>query len=167
MRQTAYTRSREAGNGFPEHARDEAREATSLGQDTREAAGQGRGPMRARAAPVAGLEPFAVEVQWRDDVATVQPRGELDAATVETLRNALDDINGAGRLVLDLRGLSFIDSTGLHLLVALHQRAQREGFKLTLVAPAPPVDRAIQLCGLDASLPFVSPVDALDAEPGE
>jgi anti-anti-sigma factor len=67
-------------------------------------------------------------------------------------------------VVLDLRHLSFIDSTGLHLLVALHQRAQRDGLQLTLVAPAAPVDRAIQLCGLDKKLPFVAVVDA---EPGE
>jgi anti-sigma B factor antagonist len=101
--------------------------------------------------------PFSVEVQRHDDVAIVEPRGELDVATVETLRAALDDINGVGRLVLDLRGLSFIDSTGLHLLVALDQRAERDGFQLALVAPAPPGDRAIQVCGLGKTLPFVSP----------
>ena len=92
----------------------------------------------------ADLAPFAVEVQRRDDVVIVEPRGELDVATVETLGAAVDDIGGAGRLVLDLRGLSFIDSSGLHLLIALHQRAQRDGFQLALVAPAPPADRAIQ-----------------------
>jgi anti-sigma B factor antagonist len=105
----------------------------------------------------ADLAPFAVEVQRRDDVVIVEPRGELDIATVEMLGAALDDIKSAKRLMLDLRGLSFIDSSGLHLLVALHQRAQRNGFQLALVAPAPPVDRAIQVCGLGDSLPFVSP----------
>jgi anti-sigma B factor antagonist len=125
------------------------------------------------------LEPFAVEVQRRKHVAIVQPRGELDLATVETLRSALDEaiaetlsaalggMEHGARLVLDLRGLSFIDSTGLHLLVALDQRAQRDGFQLTLLAPAAPIDRAIQLCGLDQSLPFAAPVDAVATEPGE
>jgi anti-anti-sigma regulatory factor len=47
--------------------------------------------------------------------------------------------------------------TGLHLLAAVHQRAERDGFQLTLVAPAAPIDRAIQLCGLDQVLPFVAP----------
>ena len=102
------------------------------------------------------LVPFSVDVQQRDGVAIVEPRGELDVATVETLRAVLDDIKGAGRLVLDLRGLSFIDSTGLHLLVALDQRAERDGFQLALVAPAAPIDRAIHVCGLDKTLPFVS-----------
>ena len=58
--------------------------------------------------------------------------------------------------MLDLRNLSFIDSTGLHLLVALHQRAQRDAFELMLIAPPAPLDRAIRLCGLDEALPFVS-----------
>ena len=102
----------------------------------------------------------------------MEPRGELDLATVETLRSVLDEaiagtLNTARRLVLDLRGLSFIDSTGLHLLVALDQRAQRDAFELTLLAPAAPIDRAIQLSGLDRILPFAAPVDAVDTDPGE
>ena len=123
------------------------------------------GRRRSGSARAVGPEPFAVEVQRRDDVAIVQPRGELDIATVETLRAALDGIENPGRLVLDLRGLSFIDSTGLHLLVALHQRAQRDEFQLTLLAPAAPTDRAIQLCGLYEVLPFVAAVDAEPREP--
>ena len=69
------------------------------------------------------------------------------------------------RVVLDLRGLSFIDSNGLHLLVALDQRAARDGFLLTLLAPAAPIDKPIQLCGLDQVLPFVAPDDAAHGEP--
>jgi anti-sigma B factor antagonist len=101
-------------------------------------------------------EPFAVEVQRRGDVAIVRPRHELDLTTIGTLRAALDGIKGSARLVLDLRDLSFMDSTGVHLLLELHQRARHRGFELSLVAPAPPADRAIRLCGLDEELPFVS-----------
>ena len=123
------------------------------------------------------LEPFAVEIQRRKHVTIVQPRGELDLATAETLRStldaaiaetlnaALDGMEHGARLVLDLRGLSFIDSTGLHLLVALDQRAARDGFLLRLLAPAAPIYRAIQLCGLDQVLPFVAPADAAHGEP--
>jgi len=127
----------------------------------------GRAAASAWAVEVSRLEPFAVDVQRRDDVAIVQPRGELDLATVQTLRAALDDINDAGRLVLDLRGLSFLDCAGLHLLVALHQRAQRDGFQLALLAPAAPADKPIKLLGLDRALPFAAPDDALDRQPGE
>jgi len=105
-------------------------------------------------------KPFAVDVQRRSDVAVVQPHGELDIATVDMLRAALDEVENAERLVLDLRGLSFMDSTGLRLLVALHRRAQRDRFQLTLVAPAAPADVAIQVSGLDRALPFVAADDA-------
>ncbi len=126
------------------------------------------------AAEMLDLEPFAVEVQRRDRVTIVRPRGELDMATVEalrtklevaiaeTLRAALDGFESGARLVLDLRRLSFIDASGLHLLVALGERAQRDGFLLTLIAPAAPIDRAIQLCGLDQALPFAPAHDAVD-----
>ena len=119
------------------------------------------------------LEPFAIEVQRREHVAIVRPRGELDLATVKALRSRLDaaiaetlravldaGMETVARVVLDLRGLSFIDSTGLHLLIALDQRAAREGFLLTLLAPAAPIDRTIRLCGLDQALPFVVADDA-------
>ena len=126
----------------------------------------GRAPT-ARAAVLSALVPFAVEVQRREHVTTVRPRGELDLTTAETLRGALDaaisESPRAARLVLDLRGLSFMDSTGLHLLVALNKRAQRDGFQLTLIAPAAPTARAIRLSGLDQTLPFAAPVDAVDA----
>jgi anti-sigma B factor antagonist len=105
-------------------------------------------------------QPFAVDVQRRDDVAFVRPQGELDLATVESLRAALDGIENAERLVLDLRGLTFLDSTGLRLLVTLHQRSHRDGFQLTLIAPAGPADRAIELSGLDQVLPFAAADDA-------
>jgi anti-sigma B factor antagonist len=124
----------------------------------------------ARAIEMSELEPFAIDVQRREHVAIVQPRGDLDLATVETLRSRLDaaiaetlravlddGMETAARVVLDLRGLSFIDSTGLHLLVALEQRAACDGFLLTLLAPAAPIDRTIRLCGLDQALPFVAP----------
>jgi anti-anti-sigma factor len=134
-------------------------------------------PSPPSAAEISAPESFAVEVQRRTHVAIVQPRGELDLATVETLRSALDaaiaeilsaaldGMETGARLVLDLRGVSFIDSSSLHLLVTLDQRAQRDGFQLTLLAPAAPIDRAIQICGLDRILPFASPVDALETEP--
>jgi anti-sigma B factor antagonist len=147
-----------------------------------EASGQSadRAPhvLSVRAGEISDLDPFAVEVQRRDHVTLVQPRGELDLATIDTLRSTLDaaiaetlhaalsGIETGARLLLDLRGLSFIDSNGLHLLMALDERSQRDGFQLTLLAPAAPIDRAIQVCGLDQVLPFVAP-DALEREPAK
>jgi anti-anti-sigma factor len=132
---------------------------------------------RPLAAETSHLQPFGVEVQRRTHVTIVQPHGELDLATVDTLRSALDGaiaetlsaaldgMENGSRLVLDLRSLSFIDSNALHLLVALDQRAQRDGFQLTLLAPVAPIDRAIQVSGLDRILPFAALVDVVETEP--
>lgn len=126
----------------------------------------GRHTAADRPADLAGPEPFVVGVERRaDDVVIVRPRGELDLASEQTLRTTLDAIERARRLVLDLRGLSFIDCAGLHLLVALHERAQRDGSELAIIAPAAPTDRPIRLLGLDATLPFVTPADAADGGP--
>lgn len=132
---------------------------------SRAAADNGRRTGSGRTLETADRERFFIEVERRDDVTIVRPRGDLDLATAGPLHSALNGIEHAKQLVLDLRGLSFIDSTGLHLLVALHKRAQRDGFQLTLVAPAAPVDKAIQLCGLDETLPFVEVVEPVQSEP--
>jgi anti-sigma B factor antagonist len=148
------------------HSSESDRHRELTGVDTTRSSSNGaRRTGSARAVEVARPRPFAVDVQRRNDVAIVRPHGELDIATVETLRAALDGIENAGRLVLDLRGLSFIDATGLRLMVALHQRAQRDGFQLTLVAPAAPANRALRLSGLDQALPFVATGDADYLEP--
>jgi anti-sigma B factor antagonist len=113
-----------------------------------------------RSAKPSRPHPFTVDVQRRNGSAIVRPHGELDLATVAPLLAALEDIENAGRLVLDLRGLTFLDSSGLRMLVSLHRRSQRDGFQLMLVAPGAPADRAIQLSGLDHVLPFVAADDA-------
>lgn len=179
----ARIRTPEDGTRFPmsfparQSAAPEGRAQLTVVKPGRSLPDQARRAVSTRAAELSDLEPFAVEVQRRDHVTIVQPRGELDVATVETLRTtldvaiaetlraALDGFETGARLVLDLRRLSFIDSTGLHLLVALDQRAQRDGFLLTVIAPAAPNDRAIQLCGLDQVLPFEPADDTVDSDP--
>jgi anti-anti-sigma factor len=101
-------------------------------------------------------EILAVDVRWTGDTAVIQPWGELDVASADRLRKALDEVCAPRCLVLDMRGLRFIDSTGMHLLTELNERATRERFELQLVAPHPPVDRAIRMCRLDQHLPFVA-----------
>jgi len=65
-------------------------------------------------------------------------------------------ITGPKRLIVDLRGLTFMDSTGVRLLIELHRSTQRDAVQLSLVRPPAPVDTTIQTCGLDTMLPFVA-----------
>jgi len=63
-------------------------------------------------------ETLSIVSELREDAHYVAPSGELDIATVELLERALLEVERAdsARIVLDLSGVSFIDSTGLRLL---------------------------------------------------
>src|SRR6476620_1427596 len=100
-----------------------------------------------------------VGVRRRADRATVHPHGDLDLVSAPALQAALDGVVGARRVVLDLSGVSFVDSAAVHVLVDVDRRARRDGFELSLVPPAPPADLAIELCGLYETLPFTSAPD--------
>ena len=62
---------------------------------------------------------------------------------------------GVRDLTIDLRKLSFMDSSGLRLLVILNERARNEGWMLRLLKPADPVLTILVLTGADKNLPFV------------
>jgi anti-sigma B factor antagonist len=83
--------------------------------------------------------------------------GELDLTSctaVETeLRSA--EAGHAERIVVDLSRLDFIDSTGIGLLVAAQRRSDEDSGRLRLIrSRSVDVDRLLELCGLDRSLPF-------------
>lgn len=75
--------------------------------------------------------------------------GEIDASTAPTLEKAFDDLpDGNGRVVLDLSDVSFIDSSGLRVLIALARRADEEGRPVVLDRPSPAVARLLDITGL-------------------
>ncbi|MEU0032074.1 STAS domain-containing protein [Streptomyces sp. NPDC006335] len=77
--------------------------------------------------------------------------GEIDYDTCETLREALDvPATPPPRLVIDMRQVTFMDSTGINLLIAAHQSATDAGGWIRLAAPTSSVIRTIQIVGLDA-----------------
>lgn len=83
--------------------------------------------------------------------------GELDMNTVPRLSASVDEQlqNGAGDLTLDLRELSFMDSSGLRLLIELHDQARRDGWGLRLIAPRDEgAALVLRATGADARLPF-------------
>ncbi|MBB4663573.1 STAS domain-containing protein [Conexibacter arvalis] len=98
---------------------------------------------------------FDVAVDRRDGRLVAAPSGELDLATAPLLIAALRAHDDCDQLVIDLRGLSFMDSSGLRLLVSEHDRAERGGYELALVRGGPEVDRLLRLTRLDETLPFV------------
>lgn len=72
---------------------------------------------------------FGTRSSRRDDVVWLALSGELDAFTASTFRSALaaPAVESAAALVIDLRGLTFIDSSGLAVILGAHERARAAG----------------------------------------
>jgi anti-sigma B factor antagonist len=101
-------------------------------------------------------EPFTIEVRPDRQRVFVTPRGELDLATVGRLSAEIDAVAAAGfgEVVLDLRRLAFMDSTGVRLVL---RHTARTDTTVQLIDGAPPIARVFDLAGLRDRLPFISP----------
>jgi anti-sigma B factor antagonist len=109
---------------------------------------------------------LVVQVDERDGWAVVRASGDLDLTTAPRLREAVVSIvvRGQPRVVLDLQGVDFIDSTGLGVLVGLLKRTRTQRGDLRLVSTRPSLRKVLELTGLDHALPLASRVeDAVDA----
>src|ERR687884_1495961 len=81
-------------------------------------------------------EEFSITAGDRDGRAYLTLRGELDLATAPELEQLVNESLDAGNeVVVDLRGLEFMDSSGIRVLVAAHARAGRVGTRLVIVRP--------------------------------
>lgn len=85
------------------------------------------------------------------DYVVVEVNGELDLATAPTLRDhLLAVLNRQGaRVILDLTGVDFMDSTGLLVLVSTERRARLLGGGLRLAAPGSNVLKVLRVTSLD------------------
>jgi anti-anti-sigma factor len=102
--------------------------------------------------------PFAVEVERTGSTATVAIVGELDIATTPELVRALAGLEpGYELLVLDLTRCTFFASSGISILLAENDRAERERFELVIIKAPPDVQRMFDLAGLPERLTFREP----------
>jgi len=88
---------------------------------------------------------------------TLSISGDLDLGTVPVLAESVERHLGDGveTLTLDLGELSFMDSTGLRLLIELDQQARREGWDLTLIRPRhETASTVLKATGADSALAF-------------
>ena len=101
-------------------------------------------------------KPLSVEVERDGDVLVIRPGGELDISTTQTLDAELRKAiaSDASEVLLELGGLSFIDSTGLRLLVFAASHPRANGDRLRMLHGSATVEQVITLSGLDQSLPF-------------
>jgi anti-sigma B factor antagonist len=108
--------------------------------------------------PVSPTPPdtFDVSLDVHDSVTVMRLSGEFDLAGKDQFDRAVEQLpEKPGEVLLDLRGLEFIDSTGLRSIVELWHRSQAAGYALAVVAVPEPVGRLFKLTGLDEILPVV------------
>jgi anti-sigma B factor antagonist len=93
---------------------------------------------------------FRVETRNETRGVVLAVAGELDLASAPALEDELDKAlnGGTSQIVVDLRELEFIDSTGLSVLVKAHQRAQESEQQFGLVKGGAQVQRLLALTGL-------------------
>lgn len=88
--------------------------------------------------------------------------GELDVATAPSLREQLITLvsDGSTRLVLDLEGVDFLDSTGLGVIISALKRARIHGGDLRLVCTQARIKRLFEITGLERAVPLLPSLDA-------
>lgn len=95
---------------------------------------------------------WAVELETRvqGDTLYVRVRGDLDLMTAGTFREEVEaelERTGVSRLVLNLAGLKFIDSSGLGAILGRFRRLQHRGGRLVLEDPPPAIRPVLEMAG--------------------
>jgi anti-anti-sigma factor len=102
-------------------------------------------------------ELLTVRTAFEEGTYLIAVYGELDISTVAELQRHLSsaEATDAREIVVDLSALHFMDSTGIRLLFEAHSRSRADGDRLRLLRGSPSVHRAVEICGLDRTLPFL------------
>jgi anti-sigma B factor antagonist len=105
------------------------------------------------------MRTLSIETRWNGDEASVALTGELDLSTAAQVEAALAEAEEKGpeRLELDLRGLTFMDSTGLRVVLAADGRARKDARRFEVVQGPPQVHRVFRIALLDRRIAFVAP----------
>jgi anti-sigma B factor antagonist len=106
---------------------------------------------------------FAVHTHSTGRAVTLAISGELDLVSSPILERAAEDqaLSDVELIVVDLRGLNFMDSTGLHTLLRVQQAAHDVGRRFALVRGPDQVQRLFDLTGLTETLTIVESPEQL------
>jgi anti-sigma B factor antagonist len=118
------------------------------------------------AAQVRDLGGLTIRSERAGDRHVIALAGELDMASVPDVDAELASLEGGSRLatvVIDLRSVTFIDSSGLRLVLEASRRADTATYQLALLRPGDRVFRAFEISGIDTLLPFEPAPTAADA----
>ncbi len=100
-------------------------------------------------------ERLSVRPEVVEGVRVVRVSGEIDHDVTDVLGRALTSEDGATppHIVADLSGVTFMDSSGINVLVAAHQRASDAQGWLRIAGAQAPVSRVLHLVGIDLLIP--------------
>ena len=103
-----------------------------------------------------------------EETPVVELSGELDISTAQEVEHEFLRVEAdrPAVLVVDLRGLTFIDSTGLRIILATDSRCRQSGGRLLVVPGPPPVHRVFRISLLDQRLEFTDDPEALLGDTG-
>jgi anti-sigma B factor antagonist len=114
-----------------------------------------------------------VSSRFHDDHTIVTIRGEIDLYTAPRLHSELAGLlaeDMPARVVIDMSGVEFCDSTGMNVLLSCLRRARERGGELEIAAPKPAVRKILQVTGLDSVFTLVEDTDpegSFGAQPTE
>jgi anti-sigma B factor antagonist len=105
------------------------------------------------------LERLTADTLVEGDSVRISLHGELDLSTVASAEEAMRQAEHgpARRLVLDLSGLTFMDSTGLRLVLRADRRSRGGDRRLRLVPGPPAVQQVFTITGTEKRLAFLAP----------
>ena len=105
-----------------------------------------------------------VRINERNGTAVVALTGELDISEVAGVEKQLKAVEKRRPelLVLDLRGLSFMDSSGLRVVLEADLRSRREARRFALIPGPEPVHRVFLIALLDKRLEFIEDPSTLE-----
>ena len=111
--------------------------------------------------PGEALGPLTIRSSLRGRTAVVELIGSADMDQGEALRGQLREAAEAGNpnVVLDLRGLTFICSTWLSVLIQVHKACHARGGQVRLAGPIPPVKRVLETTRLTSIMPVFATVE--------
>jgi anti-sigma B factor antagonist len=106
---------------------------------------------------------LSIEVRREADRIVIQLAGELDMANAPTLQSAIEegDIEGKPMLVLDMRDLEFIDSTGLRIILWARERCQEGDREFAITPGSQQVQRLLAVSGAGEHLRVIAAADDL------
>jgi anti-sigma B factor antagonist len=105
---------------------------------------------------------FDISEKTADGVSVVSATGEIDIATAPGLREQLESTmdRAGGLVVVDLLGVTFIDSTALGVLIGALKRCQEAGGSMRLVVAEPRVLKVFEITGLTELFSIFPTIDA-------